>query len=149
MWVSFFFFFPCFLGLNPGHMEVPKLGVESEIQRPAYNTATAMWDLSCVWDLHYSSWQCQIPDALSKAKDRTCILVDTSWVHFHCTMGTPIWVSLKDMQCLHVTIYSNCSHFWPPKSHVRRPCCFYWLTKLSSLDFIVTLLFTWRRFKKY
>ena len=25
-------------------MEVPRLGVESEIQLPAYATATAMWD---------------------------------------------------------------------------------------------------------
>jgi len=28
------------------HMEVPRLGVKSEMQVPAYATATAMWDLS-------------------------------------------------------------------------------------------------------
>ena len=37
----FFFFFFCFLGLHPWHMEVPRLGVESEQQLLAYATATA------------------------------------------------------------------------------------------------------------
>ena len=38
----FFFFF--FLGLHPQHMKGPRLGVESELQLPAYTTATAMPD---------------------------------------------------------------------------------------------------------
>ena len=29
-------------------MEVPELGVKSEPQLPAYTTATATWDLSCI-----------------------------------------------------------------------------------------------------
>ena len=33
------------------HMEVPKLGVESELQLPAYTTTKAMQDLSRVCDL--------------------------------------------------------------------------------------------------
>ena len=40
----------CFLEPQVQHMEVPKLGVESELQLPAYTLATAMWDLSCVCD---------------------------------------------------------------------------------------------------
>ena len=36
-------------------MEVPRLGVELELQLPAYTTATP--DPSCICDLHYSSWQ--------------------------------------------------------------------------------------------
>ena len=32
------------LGLHPGHMEVPRLGVKLELQLPAYTTATAMQD---------------------------------------------------------------------------------------------------------
>ena len=32
----FFFFFFVFLGLHPQHMEVPKLGVDSELQLLAY-----------------------------------------------------------------------------------------------------------------
>ena len=38
--ISLFFF--SFLGPHPQHMEVPRLGVESELQLPAYTTATAM-----------------------------------------------------------------------------------------------------------
>ena len=37
-----------FLGLHLWHMEVPRLGVKSELQLPAYTTATATPDLSCV-----------------------------------------------------------------------------------------------------
>jgi len=36
---------PHFLGL---HMEVPRLGVESELQLPVYTTATATPDLSLI-----------------------------------------------------------------------------------------------------
>ena len=61
-------------------MEVPRLGVELELQLLAYTTATAMWDLSHVCDLHHSSWQCQIPDPLSKARDQTSNLMDPSGV---------------------------------------------------------------------
>ena len=53
-------------------------------------TATAMWDLSCVFDLHHSSWQHQITNPLSKARDQTHILTDTSQIHFCCaTMVIP------------------------------------------------------------
>ena len=53
-WFTFFFFF---LGLNLWHMEVPRLGDESELQLPAYTTATAKQDLSIVCNLQHSSWQ--------------------------------------------------------------------------------------------
>ena len=48
---------PFFLGPRLWHMEIPRLGVESALQGPAYPTATATatWDLSCVCDLHHSS----------------------------------------------------------------------------------------------
>ena len=65
-------------------MEVPRLRVASELQLPAYNTATGMQDPSHIWDLHHSSWQHQIPNLLSKARDRTLILMDTSWILFCC-----------------------------------------------------------------
>ena len=42
----FFFFFLLFLGLLLQHMEVPRLGVESELQPPAYTGATATLDPS-------------------------------------------------------------------------------------------------------
>ena len=59
------------------HMEVPRLGAESELQLPAYTTATATPGPSRICDLHHSSWQCQILNLLSEARDRTCILMDT------------------------------------------------------------------------
>ena len=69
-----------------------RLGVKSELQPSAYATATvtAMWDLSCICNLHHSSRQRRIPDPLSKARDRTHILMDVSWIHFcYAMMGTP------------------------------------------------------------
>ena len=75
-----FFFFNFFSLLAPHlrHMEVPNLGVKLELQLPVYTTATATQDPSHICDLHHSSWQCWIPDPLSKARDRTCILMDLS-----------------------------------------------------------------------
>ena len=48
-----------FLGPHLQHMEVPRLRVELELQRPAYLTATATPDPSCILDLLRSS---QPPD---------------------------------------------------------------------------------------
>ena len=61
-------------------MEGLRLGVQSELQPVAYATATAMPDPSRVCNLHHSSRQCQILDPLSKARDRTCILMGASRV---------------------------------------------------------------------
>ena len=68
-WV--FFFRP-----HPWPMEVPRLGVKLELQLTAYTPATAMWDPSCVCDLHHSSRQCWILNLLSGARDQTHILMD-------------------------------------------------------------------------
>ena len=46
------FCFVCFLGLHPRHMEVPRLGVQSELQLPAYTAATATRDPSHVFNLY-------------------------------------------------------------------------------------------------
>ena len=71
-------------------MEVPRVGVESELQVPAYTTATAAPDLSRICDLHHSSWQRQIFNPPREARDGTRILMNTSWIRFHCTTtGTP------------------------------------------------------------
>ena len=61
-------------------MEFPRLGVELELQLLAYTTATAMQDLSHVYNLHHSSQQHQILNPVSEARDRTCVLMDTSQV---------------------------------------------------------------------
>ena len=86
-----FFFFSCFLGLHLRHMEVSRLGDESEPQPPAF--ATAIPYLSCVCDLHHSTQQLRILNPLREARDPTCNLMVSSWIHFCCaTMGTPqLW----------------------------------------------------------
>ena len=61
-------------------MEVPRLGVKSELEPPLYTTATAKRDPSSVCDPHHSSWQHRILNPLSEARDRTCFLMDTSQV---------------------------------------------------------------------
>ena len=65
-----------------GHMEVLRLGVELELQRLAYTTATATPDLSSICNLHHSLWQYLILNSLSEAKDQTHILMDTSQVRY-------------------------------------------------------------------
>ena len=64
-----------------GHMEIPRLGVESELQPPAYTTAIATWHLSLLCDLYHSSWQHWILNPLSQARDRTRVLTDTHQDH--------------------------------------------------------------------
>ena len=92
-------FFFCFLGPYLWHMEVSRLGVKSELQLPAYATATAMQDLSHIYDLHHNSWHSHILNPLSEARDWTHNLIVPSRIHFCCTtMGTPrilnknIWI---------------------------------------------------------
>ena len=51
------YLFICFFGSHPWHMEVPQVGVQSELQLLAYTTATATQDPTHVCDLHHSSWQ--------------------------------------------------------------------------------------------
>ena len=74
-------------------MEVPRLGVESDLQLLVYITATAMGGgrfLSHVCNLHHSSWQPQILNPLSEARDQTRNFMDISWVHYYgATVGTP------------------------------------------------------------
>ena len=59
-------------------MEVPRPGVQLELQRPAYTTAMTTWDPSCICNLHHSSWKCRILNPLIEARDQTHVLMDTS-----------------------------------------------------------------------
>ena len=73
-------------------MEVPRLGVELEMQLLAYATATAMPDPNYVCNLHRSSQQHQILNPLSqgssthRARDWTCVLKDARQICFHWDM---------------------------------------------------------------
>ena len=70
-----------FLGLHPQHMEVPRWGVESELQLPAYTTTPEMHRILATFASYHSSWQRWIPNPLSKARNQTHILMETSQVH--------------------------------------------------------------------
>ena len=80
-------------------MEISSLGVESELQFPAYTTATAMPDPSPICDLYHSSWQRRILNPRREARDWTCNLMVPTWIHFHCTtMGTLLACLLETFQ---------------------------------------------------
>ena len=51
------------------HKEIPQVGVETELQLPAYTIATATWDLSHVCNLHHSSQQHWILNSVNEARD--------------------------------------------------------------------------------
>ena len=71
-------------------MEIPRRGVELELQLLAYTTTIARPDPSRICDLYHSSWQWRILNPLREARDWTYILMDTSWVRYHwATMGMP------------------------------------------------------------
>ena len=56
-------------------MEIPRLGVELELQLLAHTTVTATQDPSC---------------PLSRARDQICVLMDASQIRFYWAMvGTP------------------------------------------------------------
>ena len=59
-------------------MEVPQLGMALERQLRAYTTATATQDPSCICNLLRSLWQPGIFNPLSKARDQTRILTETT-----------------------------------------------------------------------
>ena len=61
-------------------MEVPSLGVKSELQLLACTTAPAMQDPSRVCYLHHSSQQHWIFNPLMEARDQTRILMDASGI---------------------------------------------------------------------
>ena len=89
----YLFIFFVFAGPHPRHMKIPRLWVTSERQLPAYTTVIVTRDPSLFCDLHHGSWQHQILNPLSKARDWTHNLMVPSQIHFRCTtMGTPCFV---------------------------------------------------------
>ena len=63
-------------------MEVPGLGVELELQLPAFAEATATPYSSHVCNLHHSSQQCQILNPLNRARDGTHVLMGASQLRY-------------------------------------------------------------------
>ena len=73
-------------------MEVPRLGVESELQLPAYTQPQEHGIRAASATYTTADDNAGSLNPLSKARDRTYILVDTSQICFHCTtMGTPFF----------------------------------------------------------
>ena len=73
-----------------------------------------MPDLSCICDLHHSSWQRWILNPLGEARDPTCNLMETSQICFlWATMGTP-------RECLsEVWAFRLSSEGWKRGSYVK------------------------------
>ena len=61
-------------------MEVPRQGVQSELQLQAYATAMATLNLSLICNLCLSLQQCQSFNPLSGVRDQTRILMNNSRV---------------------------------------------------------------------
>ena len=82
-----FFFFGLFRAVHVAYAGSQARGWIAAIAL-VYTTAITMPDLSCICDLHHSSWQRWILNPLSEAKDWTCILMDICQICFHrATMG--------------------------------------------------------------
>ena len=65
--MAIFLFLFFFLQQHLRHVEVPGLGVQAELQLPAYTTAIATPHLSHICNLCRSLWQCQILSPLCEA----------------------------------------------------------------------------------
>ena len=92
---SFFGLF-VFLGLQPQHMEVPRLGVESELL--AYTTAAAMPDPSHICDSHHSPWQHWILNPLKFPGPGTKPV--SSWILVGFVTAEPQWELLGVVLCV-------------------------------------------------
>ena len=81
---AFFFVLFCFFFvLHPEHMDVPRLGIELELQLPAYTTDTAMQDSRCL---------CALTTALSSTISLThWAMPSSSWNLIRFISAVPQW----------------------------------------------------------
>ena len=85
-----FFFFFVFSGPHPQLMEIPRLQVKLELQAASLHHSHSNMGSETCCDLHHSSRQQWILNPLSKARDPTQVLTDTSQLHYYwATMRTP------------------------------------------------------------
>ena len=91
----------------PGHMEVPRLGVKSELWLLAYTMATGMQDLSHVCDPHRTSWQCKTYWA------RLGIEPMSSWILVRFITTEPQWKLLWDLFYKALISFMRALSSWP------------------------------------
>ena len=84
-----------------------------------------MPDLSHVCDVHHRPWQRWILNPLSKARVWTCILVDTSQIHFcWAMMGTPKWIDFLPELLHFIELASPHTHHKDPvHTKLWHPAC--------------------------
>ena len=126
--------FSFFLGPHLQHMEVPRLGIESELQLPAYTTATSVKDPSHVGHLYHSSPQYQIFSPLSEARDRTHILMDTGRM-------SPL---SHDGNSQNVCLKSRTLPYFCLNSSLSKKIYLFLLTKVESQVHTIDLFSDWR-----
>ena len=140
------FFFLVFLGLYLRHMEVPRLwslAAHSEVAVPRPQWFIRIGPIVAarlhhshsnvgsnrICDPYHSSCQLWILNPLSKAKDQTCILMDTSQICFRwATTGTPadaslLWAATLDViqEPLPGPPLLLTAHMWCPKQSSEEP----------------------------
>ena len=119
------FFFCLFLGPHLPHLEVPRLGVELELQLPAYTTATATREPRRICDLPHSSRQRRILTPLSQAGDQTHNLMVPRRIQFRFpTKGT-------SRPCF--LIYLHCGQQLPKESTSQEWTLVWLLSTLNSM----------------
>ena len=107
--IDFFFFFK----LHLQYLEVLRLGVESELQRLAYATATTP-------ELSHICKQCWILNPLGEARDRTHILMDTSQVlNPLATMGIPTHNRFFKQLSIFLPPSPLATTIWPPSVSIN------------------------------
>ena len=71
-----------------------------------------------------SSQQHQILNPLNEARDQACVLMDISWIHFHCTtMGLLLFLQVSN-----ILLYIYYTHTHPP--HLLYPFFYQWTFRL-------------------
>jgi len=97
LWFTLTFFFFFLFRAAPVTYGSSQARSWMELQLPATATATATWDQSHVCNVHHGSWHHWILKPLSRARDQTQVLTDTSWIRFpYATTGVPLLPSLAE-----------------------------------------------------